>query len=128
MNRNIAQPYLTKKNFLARIFVERVLIFNLKDKGLCIFTACGHTGVINAARYAKKLTRHDKIHFIMGGFHLAPTELANRINPTVQDFASLNPNYIITGHCTGAKAQAELTEKFPQQHITYGVGTLFHFD
>ncbi len=32
---------------------ERILIFNMQDKGLCVLTACGHTGVINAANYAK---------------------------------------------------------------------------
>lgn len=107
---------------------ERVLIFNIKDKGLCVFTACGHTGVINAIKYAIQLTGINKVHLVMGGFHLAPPEVTDRINPTLDDFAKLNPNYIITGHCTGAKAQAELTARFPQQHITYGVGTVFNFN
>lgn len=107
---------------------ERVLIFNLKDKGLCVFTACGHTGVINATRYSKKLTGLNEVHLVMGGFHLAPPEVKDRINPTIKDFSQLNPNYIITGHCTGAKAQAELSANFPNQHITYGVGTVFDFN
>ncbi len=106
---------------------ERVLIFNLKDKGLCVFTACGHTGVINAMKYAQKLTGINKVHLIMGGFHLAPPEVSDRINPTIDDFSKLKPDFIITGHCTGAKTQAELTAKFPQQHMTYGVGTVFNF-
>lgn len=107
---------------------ERILIFNLKNKGLCVFTACGHTGVINAMKYAKKITNVDDIHIIMGGFHLAPPEVADRINPTITDLERLNPDYIITGHCTGAKTQAELAEKFSQKHISYGVGTVFSFD
>lgn len=107
---------------------ERVLIFNLKDKGLCVFTACGHTGVINATKYAQKLTGINKIHLVMGGFHLAPPETHDRINPTINDFSALNPNFIVTGHCTGAKTQAELSAKFPDQHITYGVGTVFDFN
>jgi 7,8-dihydropterin-6-yl-methyl-4-(beta-D-ribofuranosyl)aminobenzene 5'-phosphate synthase len=106
---------------------ERILIFNLKNKGLCIFTACGHTGVINAIRYAKQITNVDKVHLVMGGFHLAPPEVAERINPTIDDLAILNPSFIITGHCTGAKTQADLTARFPSQHITYGVGTVFNF-
>lgn len=106
---------------------ERVLIFNLKNKGLCIFTACGHTGVINAMRYAQKITGINDIHLVMGGFHLAPPETADRINPTINDLVALNPKYIITGHCTGAKTQAELTAKFSDNHIPYGVGTVFDF-
>ena len=104
------------------------MIFHLKGKGLCVFTACGHTGVINAARYAKKLTGLDNIHLIMGGFHLAPPEVNDRINPTMKDIIALDPNYIITGHCTGAKAQYELTSHFSDRHIPYGVGTVFNFD
>ncbi|MDF1654821.1 MAG: MBL fold metallo-hydrolase [Coxiellaceae bacterium] len=107
---------------------ERVLIFNLKGRGLCVFTACGHTGVINATKYAKKITGIDDVHMIMGGFHLAPPEVADRISPTIDDLAALNPNYIVTGHCTGAKAQAELALKFSEQHISYGVGTVFDFN
>ncbi len=106
---------------------ERSLIFNLKNKGLCVFTACGHTGVVNATRYAKKITGLNKVHFVMGGFHLAPPEVADRINPTIADLSLLNPDYIITGHCTGAKAQSALTATFADQHITYGVGTVFNF-
>lgn len=106
---------------------ERGLIFNLKDKGLCVFTACGHTGVVNATRHAKKITGLNKVHFVMGGFHLAPPDVANRINPTIDDLSQLNPDFIITGHCTGARAQAELTNVFSDRHITYGVGTVFNF-
>jgi len=106
---------------------ERVLIFNLKGKGLCVFTACGHTGVINATQYAKQLTGFDKVHLAMGGFHLAPKDLHGRINPTIEDFVKIDPDYIVTGHCTGAKAQALLSAAFPDRHITYGVGTVFNF-
>lgn len=107
---------------------ERVLIFNLKDKGLCVLTACGHTGVINATKYAKKITGIEKVHLLMGGFHLASPEVIDRISPTIEDLEKLDPDYIVTGHCTGARAQAELTVKFPSQHITYGVGTVFNFE
>ena len=33
---------------------ERTVIFKLKNKGVCIFTGCGHTGVINAVKHAQK--------------------------------------------------------------------------
>lgn len=106
---------------------ERVLICNLKNKGLCVFTACGHTGVINALRYAKKITNIPQVFLVMGGFHLAPPEVSERIPPTIEDFTALDPQYIITGHCTGARTQAELTTRFPEKHISYGVGTVFNF-
>ena len=103
---------------------ERVLILNLKGQGLCVFTACGHTGVINAVKHAQKITGINKVHLVMGGFHLAPASVANRIKLTLDDFAQINPDYIATGHCTGAKAQGQLTERFRDKHMPYGVGTV----
>lgn len=106
---------------------ERILIFNLKNKGLCVFTACGHTGVINALKHAIELTGISDVHLVMGGFHLAPSETHARIEPTLNDMIEINPSYIISGHCTGMKAQMELTRQFNERHIPYGVGTVFRF-
>lgn len=106
---------------------ERSLIFNIKDKGLCVFTACGHTGVINATHDAMQLTDINNVYLIMGGFHLAPPEIDNRVQPTINDLAEISPTYIVTGHCTGAKTQARLSLQFPNQHIPYAVGTVFRF-
>lgn len=109
------------------IIDERCLILNLRDKGLCVLTGCGHTGVINAMQHAKQLLNMDKVHFVMGGFHLAGGEYDNRIDPTVTDMRKINPDYIITGHCTGRRAQTELATAFADRHIPYGVGTVFKF-
>lgn len=62
------------------------------------------------------------MHLVMGGFYSAPANVANRIKPTLDDSAQINPDYIATGHCTGAKAQAQLTERFGDKHMPYGVG------
>ncbi len=106
---------------------ERVLIIHLKNKGLCVITACGHTGVVNATQHAQQLTNNSNVHFIMGGFHLAGSEYDDRISPTIEDLKTINPNFIITGHCTGRSAQMQLTQQFADQHIAYGVGTYFDF-
>ncbi len=106
---------------------ERCLIFNIKDKGICVFTGCGHTGVVNATLHAKELVQTQRVHFIMGGFHLAGAAFTNRINPTITDLLKINPNFIVTGHCTGRQAQTELTNAFSDKHIPYGVGTVFKF-
>ena len=36
------------------------------------FTSCGHAGVINSLRQVQKATGIDKVHAVVGGFHLAP--------------------------------------------------------
>lgn len=50
---------------------ERCLVLNFQNLGLGILTGCGHTGVVNAIKHAQSLTGESKIHFVMGGFHLA---------------------------------------------------------
>lgn len=106
---------------------ERTLMFQLKNQGVCVFTACGHTGVVNAVKHAQELYQNEPIHMVMGGFHLAPGELKDRVAPTVNDLLEINPEYIITGHCTGRVAQTELTNQFADRHIPYSVGTYFNF-
>ena len=61
----------------------------------------------------------------MGGFHLAGNEYHQRVDPTVADLQKINPDFIITGHCTGRHAQYALTTAFADKHIPYGVGTVF---
>lgn len=106
---------------------ERCLIIKIKDKGICVITGCGHTGIVNAAQHAAELIPNEKMHFIMGGFHLAGPAYADRIDPTIQDLQSIDPNHIITGHCTGRGAQMALTQTFADRHIPYGVGSVFRF-
>lgn len=73
------------------------------------------------------LLNNDHVYCIMGGFHLASPEFTDRINPTIADLQKINPNYIVSGHCTGRKMQAELSNKFSHKHIPYGVGAVLKF-
>lgn len=106
---------------------ERCLIIEVAGHGLGVITGCGHTGVINATQYAQKLTGNDEIHFIMGGFHLADKTIADRIDPTLADLQRFDPQYLITGHCTGRRTQDSLRVAFNERHIPYGVGAYLKF-
>lgn len=107
---------------------ERCLVMKLKNKGLCVFTGCGHTGVVNATQHAMSLANDGApVHLIMGGFHLAESSCHDRIPATIDDLQKIQPDFIVTGHCTGREAQAALTQTFADQHIPYGVGTVFNF-
>jgi 7,8-dihydropterin-6-yl-methyl-4-(beta-D-ribofuranosyl)aminobenzene 5'-phosphate synthase len=107
---------------------ERCVIFNFKNKGLCVITGCGHTGIVNATLHSMQLLNSTNVHFVMGGFHLAGAKFQNRIDPTINDLKQINPDFIITGHCTGRKTQASLSEVFDNRHIPYGVGAYFKFE
>src|SRR5690606_30116317 len=49
---------------------DQGLVIKLKGKGLVIISGCAHAGIINTVEYAKKTTGTDKVHAVLGGFHL----------------------------------------------------------
>ena len=50
---------------------DQALVANVRGKGLVVITGCSHAGVINTVRYARKITGVDRVHAVLGGFHLA---------------------------------------------------------
>jgi 7,8-dihydropterin-6-yl-methyl-4-(beta-D-ribofuranosyl)aminobenzene 5'-phosphate synthase len=44
----------------------------VKGRGLVVITSCGPAGVINSVRHVQKISGVEKVHAIVGGFHLAP--------------------------------------------------------
>ena len=79
---------------------EHATAYHVKGRGLVVITSCGHAGVINSVRQVQKATGIDKVHAIVGGFHLAPAP-DEIVAKTVAAFRAINPDYIIPMHCTG---------------------------
>ena len=103
------------------------VVMNLKDKGLVILSGCAHAGIINTIQYAAKVTGVDKIHAVMGGFHLSGPLFEPIIDRTTQELQKLNPAYVIPTHCTGRKAIMEMEKQMPQQFILNMAGTKLTF-
>jgi 7,8-dihydropterin-6-yl-methyl-4-(beta-D-ribofuranosyl)aminobenzene 5'-phosphate synthase len=101
------------------------LIVDIKDKGLLVITGCGHAGVINIARYARRLTRERPIHAIMGGFHLNGPVFEPLIPRVLGELETLAPAVIVPAHCTGWRAQHAIGARFPEAFIPNSVGTRF---
>ena len=101
--------------------------YMVKDEGLVVLTSCSHRGVINAVRQAKEVSGLDKVHAVIGGFHIVPPLEDDYINKTIEEFREIDPSYLITAHCTGDRfydlARAALGDKV----IHSAVGTRFVF-
>ena len=52
------------------ILDDQALVLSLRDRGLVVLSGCGHAGIVNTVRYARRLTGPDKVGAIVGGFHL----------------------------------------------------------
>lgn len=106
---------------------DQALVVHLRDRGLVVLTGCGHAGVINTLRYARKLTGIEQVHAVVGGFHLPSPFMDSLIAPTCDELATLDPSYIVPGHCTGWRALHVIAARFPGAYIPNTVGTRLEF-
>jgi 7,8-dihydropterin-6-yl-methyl-4-(beta-D-ribofuranosyl)aminobenzene 5'-phosphate synthase len=49
---------------------DQGLIIKVRDKGLVVLSGCAHAGIINTVRHACTITHTEKVHAVLGGFHL----------------------------------------------------------
>ena len=105
---------------------EQAIVYHVKGKGLVVLTACGHAGVVNTVRHAQEVTGVDKVHAVVGGFHLsgAPEE---RIERTADDLSGLDPDIIVPMHCTGIETINALQVRCPEKVILNSAGTRYEF-
>jgi len=101
---------------------EHATVFLVKDRGLVVITSCGHAGVINSVRQAQKMTGVQKVHAILGGFHLAPAP-DEIVAKTVVEFKAINPDYIVPMHCTGLNTIIAVQMAMPGKLVTPSTGT-----
>jgi metal-dependent hydrolase (beta-lactamase superfamily II) len=72
------------------ILDDHALVVRLRDRGLVILSGCGRAGIVNTVRYARRLTGHDTVTAVVGGFHLSGPMFEPIIEPTVQALAELS--------------------------------------
>ncbi|KAI9059121.1 hypothetical protein FKP32DRAFT_1761112 [Trametes sanguinea] len=103
---------------------ERYAAIDVVGKGLVIFSACSHAGIVNVVKDAvEKFSR--PVYMIIGGLHLAGTELVDRIPPTVDYLANQMrpaPTYVLPMHCTGFAAKVALEHALGEGCVPAGVG------
>jgi 7,8-dihydropterin-6-yl-methyl-4-(beta-D-ribofuranosyl)aminobenzene 5'-phosphate synthase len=100
---------------------DQALIFKVDGKGLVILSGCAHSGIINTVTYSKKLMKVEKVHAVIGGFHLKDAD-EEKIRRTTEDLAAFNPETVCPCHCTGKKAVRSLKETFGDNCIIMRTG------
>jgi 7,8-dihydropterin-6-yl-methyl-4-(beta-D-ribofuranosyl)aminobenzene 5'-phosphate synthase len=105
---------------------EHATCFHLKDRGLIVISSCGHTGIVNTTRQAMKVSGVDKVHAILGGFHLFPADDAY-LSQTVAELKTLNPDVLIPMHCSGPGLLASLRSLMPERLVPSTNGTEYTF-
>jgi 7,8-dihydropterin-6-yl-methyl-4-(beta-D-ribofuranosyl)aminobenzene 5'-phosphate synthase len=105
---------------------EQAFFFNLKGKGLVVLSGCAHAGIVNTVRQAQKCAGIQKIHAVMGGFHLINSK-PEIIQRTVSDIKDLKPEYIVPTHCTGFEAILAFAKEMPGEFVLNTAGTQYTF-
>jgi 7,8-dihydropterin-6-yl-methyl-4-(beta-D-ribofuranosyl)aminobenzene 5'-phosphate synthase len=101
--------------------------FVVRGKGLVVLTSCSHRGVINTIRQAQAASGIQKVHAIIGGFHIVPPLTDDYIWQVIAAFKEINPDFLIPGHCAGERFYDLVRAELPDKVIHSAVGTRFVF-
>jgi len=109
------------------IMDERYLVAKVRGRGVSVFSACSHAGIVNACLDAKHRFPDEAVDLVLGGYHLAGRMMEQRIPETVTDLLErVDPRLVAPGHCTGWRAKQSLANAFaPRRYAPSVVGTLY---
>jgi len=108
-------------------FGEQAVVMHAKGKGLVVLTACAHRGMVNTLKHAQKMTGIEKVHAIIGGFHLTGAK-PEVIAKTIADVKAMRPDYVVPTHCTGFEALNVIAREMPDQFILNTAGTRYFIE
>ena len=104
---------------------DQSLVIHLKGKGLVIVSGCAHAGIVNTVLHARKIAGVEKVHAVIGGFHLSGPAFEPIIEKTIEALKEMNLKMIVPMHCTGWKAIQSFARAFPDAFVLNSVGTTF---
>jgi 7,8-dihydropterin-6-yl-methyl-4-(beta-D-ribofuranosyl)aminobenzene 5'-phosphate synthase len=90
---------------------ERFLAVHVKGKGLVVFSACSHAGIVNVLTEAQARFPGVPLYCALGGLHLSGSNEAI-IPETVDALRTFDLKVIAAGHCTGWRAIVALANAF----------------
>jgi len=105
---------------------EHATCYVVQGRGLVVISSCGHSGIVNTVKSAMAVSGVDKLHAVIGGFHLgvAPNDY---IDHTVAELKALAPDVLVPMHCTGKGFIAAALREMPQQTVLTNTGSRFTF-
>ncbi len=107
---------------------ERYLAVHVRNKGLIVFSACSHAGIVNVLLHARDTFPGAPLYAAMGGLHLSGVGPERVIPDTVAGLRQFGLAQIAPAHCTGWRAVWALLNTFGEGIITpSAVGSRFSF-
>jgi len=105
---------------------EHATCFNVKDRGLVVLSSCGHVGIVNSARQAQEVSGVQKVHALVGGFHLGPAP-DDYLKQVIAEIKKLDPDVIVPMHCSGDNFIRAVREHMPEKLLVSFNGARLSF-
>jgi len=100
---------------------EHSLLINVKNRGLVILVGCSHPGIISILRRAQKVSGVDKIHAVMGGFHISSVGEGTRVGEFLR---KLDAKLVSPCHCTSVDAKVGIAKVMGERSVKNGSGKI----
>ncbi len=105
---------------------EHATCFNVRDMGLVVISSCGHVGIVNSVKQAQEVSGIQKIHAIVGGFHLGPAP-KDYLTEVVAEIKKLDPDVVVPMHCSGLNFVQEATAQMGDKVLVTTTGSRLSF-
>jgi 7,8-dihydropterin-6-yl-methyl-4-(beta-D-ribofuranosyl)aminobenzene 5'-phosphate synthase len=99
----------------------------VKDRGLVVLTSCSHRGVLNTIKQALASAGTDRLHAVIGGFHLVPPLTDDYVRRSVTELKAMNPDFVVPAHCAGERFYDIARAEMPGRILRSVVGTRVTF-
>jgi 7,8-dihydropterin-6-yl-methyl-4-(beta-D-ribofuranosyl)aminobenzene 5'-phosphate synthase len=84
--------------------------------------------VVSSVLNARKLTGVDRVHALMGGFHLGhPAISQDKVERTADALADIGITHISPMHCSGFRTQRAVADRTPDRMRLMTVGSVVSF-
>lgn len=105
---------------------EHAVSYIVRGCGLVVISSCGHIGIVNTVKTAMAVSGVDKLHAVIGGFHLAASK-QDYIDHTIDELAALDPDVVLPMHCSGRDFIETMRRRMPEKLVTSNLGSRFTF-
>jgi 7,8-dihydropterin-6-yl-methyl-4-(beta-D-ribofuranosyl)aminobenzene 5'-phosphate synthase len=110
------------------IMDERYVAVHVREKGLIVFSACSHAGVVNVLLNAREVFPDVPLYGVLGGLHLSGMAMERLIPDTMAHLKAFELQQIMPAHCTGWRALHALLNEFGESVVTpSAVGSRYTF-
>ena len=118
--------YFDKEGKKPDLISDELVLIIKTEKGLIILTGCAHSGLINVLNWIQQNYPKEKIHTIIGGFHLLNAS-EKRMQRTIEELKKIPFQQLIACHCTGKDPMKKLEKQFPKKVKIGKAGKTYSF-